>query len=185
MTKAVFVMAVSLDGFVNDEHGSVDVLYPDFAACDNSDVMKELIDNTGAVLMGKRTFEMPDDPDWYAGNYEFQRPIFVVTNQPPSKQPKQTEALRFTFVTDGLESALLQAKAAAADRQVTALGGPSIIRQLLQEGWLDELQIGIMPVLLGKGLRLFEHFENLEIMLEKIKIKEAGARTDIWFRVVK
>src|SRR5262249_16801955 len=121
----------------------------------------------------------------YAGHYEFQRPIFVVTNQPPSKQPKQTEVLRFTFVTDGLESALLQAKAAAADRQVTVVGGPSIMCQLLQEGWIDELQIGIMRVLLGKGLRLFEHFENLEIMLEKIKIKEAGARTDIWFRVVK
>jgi dihydrofolate reductase len=106
MTKAVFAMAMSLDGFVNDEHGSVDLLYPDFAVLDNSDLMKELIDNTGAVLMGKQTFEMPDDPDLYAGNYEFQRPIFVVTNQPPSKQPKQTEALRFTFVTDGLESAL-------------------------------------------------------------------------------
>ena len=92
MTKTVFAMAMSLDGFVNDEHGAVDLLYPDFAALDNSDLMKELIGNTGAVVMGKRTFEMPDDPDWYAGNYEFQRPIFVVTNQPPSKQPKQTEA---------------------------------------------------------------------------------------------
>jgi dihydrofolate reductase len=185
MTKVVFVMAMSLDGFVNDEHGSVELLYPDFAALDNSDLMKELIDNTGAVLMGKRTFEMPDDPDWYAGNYEFQRPIFVLTNQPPSKQPKQTEELTFTFVTDGLESALQQAKAAAGNRQVTVVGGPNIMRQLLQQGWLDELQIGIMPVLLGKGLRLFEHFENLEIKLDKIKIQEAGPRTDIWFRVVK
>src|SRR5262245_60013666 len=75
MTKVVFAMAMSLDGFVNDEHGSVELLYPDFAALDNSDLMKELIDNTGAVLMGKRIFEMPDDPDWYVGNYEFQRPI--------------------------------------------------------------------------------------------------------------
>jgi dihydrofolate reductase len=65
------------------------------------------------------------------------------------------------------------------------VGGPNILRQLLQQGWLDELQISIMPVLLGKGLRLFEHLENLEIKLDKIKIKEAGPRTDIWLRVVK
>src|SRR5262245_41133610 len=98
-------MAMSLDGFVNDEHGSVELLYPDFAALDSSDLMKELVDNTGAVLMGKRTFEMQADSDWYAGNYELQRPIFVVTHQSAAKQPKQTEALTFTFVTDGLESA--------------------------------------------------------------------------------
>jgi len=83
MTKVVFVMAMSLDGFVNDDHGSVELLYPDFASLDDSDLMKELIDSTGAVLMGKRTFEMPADSDWYAGHYEFQRPIYVVTKQPP------------------------------------------------------------------------------------------------------
>ena len=126
-----------------------------------------------------------NDPDWYAGKYEFQRTIFVLTNQPPSKQPKQTAALRFTFVTDGLESAVQQAKAAARNRQVTVVGGPNMMHQLLQQGWLYELQIGIMPVLLGKGLRLFEQVDHLAMKLDKIKLKEAGPRTDIWFRVVK
>jgi dihydrofolate reductase len=69
-----------------------------------------------------------------------------------------------------------------ADRQVTVVGGPSVVQQLLRMGLLDELQIGIMPVLLGKGLRLFDHLEDLEIGFEKIRMRETGPRTDIWFK---
>lgn len=75
--------------------------------------MNAAIAETGAVLMGKKTFEMADDPDSYVGNYEFQVPILVLTHHPPRVAPKQDEHLTFTFVTDGVGSAIAQAKAAA------------------------------------------------------------------------
>ena len=69
---------MSLDGFVNDRTGSVDALYPDLDALRKTTFLQELIDNTGAVVMGRHAFDMADDPDWFAGNYEFQRnlPVF-------------------------------------------------------------------------------------------------------------
>jgi dihydrofolate reductase len=170
---------------VNDRTGSVSRLYTDFESLDKSPFMQELIAGTGAVLMGKHTFAMAKDPDWYAGNYEFQLPIFVVTNRPPEKLPKQTDQLKFTFVTEGLEIAVRQAQAAAGAKQVTVVGGPSLAQQLLRAGMVDELQIAVMPVLLGKGLRLFENLENLEISLDKTRVVETAARTDIWFRVIR
>lgn len=97
MSKVIFVMAMSLDGFVNDRHGAVDSLYADFTSLDDSDLMKDMVNETGAVLMGRRSFEMAGDPDWYAGNYEFQRPIFL-SQTGPDKHPNQTSALTFTFV---------------------------------------------------------------------------------------
>jgi hypothetical protein len=79
MAKVIAGMTVSLDGFVAGPSGRPDRLYPDLAALQGSDYMNALIEETGAVIMGKRTFEMADDPDWYVGNYEFQNPIFVFT----------------------------------------------------------------------------------------------------------
>jgi dihydrofolate reductase len=73
---------------------------------------------TGAVIMDRTAFEMAADPGWYAGNYEFQVPIFVVTHRPPQVTPKQDAHLTFTFVTDGVGSAVAKAKAAAGDKAV-------------------------------------------------------------------
>src|SRR5688572_14249551 len=105
-------MTISLDGYVADEGGSASRLYPDLAALRGTAYMNAAIEETGAVLMGRRTFEM-GDPDSFVGEYEFQVPIFVLTNHPPEVAPKQDEHLTFTFVTDGLESAVAQATAAA------------------------------------------------------------------------
>jgi dihydrofolate reductase len=134
--------------------------------------------------MGRRAFEM-GDPDSYVGNYEFQVPIFVLTHEPPLKAPKQDENLTFTFVTDGIESAIRQAKAAAGDKNVTVIGGASTGQQLIRAGLVDELEIDIMPVLLGEGLRLFEHIGSEPIELEKISVGEINSRTQFRFRVVK
>jgi dihydrofolate reductase len=84
-------MTISLDGFVADEGGGVDRLYPDLSALRGTAYMNAAIDETGAVLMGKRTFEMAEDPDSYVGNYEFQVPIFVLTHHAPRVAPKQDE----------------------------------------------------------------------------------------------
>src|SRR5207249_5605033 len=108
-------MTISLDGFVADQNGNAGRLYPDLAALRCTPYMEDAIEQTGAVLMGRRTFEM-GHPDSFVGNYEFQVPIFVLTHPPPSVAPKQDEHLTFTFVTDGVESAVAQAKAAVRDK---------------------------------------------------------------------
>ncbi len=184
MAKVILGLTMSLDGFINDRNGSVGGLYPDLEELRNKEPLQEAIRNTGAVVMGRRAFAM-GDPDWYADNYEFQVPIFVLTKNIPKKQPRQTEKVTFTFVTDGVESAIEQAKAAARDKDVTIIGGASIFQQCLSTGLVDEMQIDIMPILLCKGLRLFEHLGEQPIKLEKIKTIDAPVRTHLSFRVIK
>jgi dihydrofolate reductase len=183
LAKVIVGMTISLDGFVADQNGNAGRLYPDLAALRHTAYMKDAIEQTGAVLMGRRTFEM-GDPDSYVGNYEFQVPIFVLTHHPPSVAPKQDEHLTFTFVTDGVESAVAQAKAAARDKAVQVVGGVSIAQQLLDAGLVDELHgVDIMPVFLGIGLRSFESSSLERVRLEKINVQEVGARTSPRFRM--
>jgi dihydrofolate reductase len=156
MAKVICGMTMSLDGFVNDRDGSVAALYADLTELRNTELLRDSIESTGAVVMGRRAFDMAEDPDSYAGNYEYQVPIFVLTNDVPKRHPRETDVLTFTFVTDGIENAIAQARAAAGDKDVTVVGGPSTIRQCLSAGLADELHIDVMPVLLGGGLRLFD-----------------------------
>jgi dihydrofolate reductase len=183
MGKVVGGMTFSLDGFVSDPHGDVSRLYPDLAELRNTEVLQEEIRTTGAVVMGRNSYNM-GEPDSFADNYEYQAPIFVLTHHIPEKRPKETKTLTVTFVTDGIESAIDKAKAAAGDKNVILIGA-SVNQQCLNAGLCDELHIGIMPVLLGGGLRLFEQVDFARITLTKTRIFEAGPRTDIWFRVVK
>jgi dihydrofolate reductase len=176
-------MTVSLDGFVNDRTGSVDLLYPDFEAMHDSEALRQSIHDTGAVVMGRNSFDMADDPDWFAGNYEYQVPIFVLTHHPPSHQPKETADLKFSFVTDGIEGAIAQARAAAGEKDVTVLG-VSTIQQCLRAGLGDELHLDVMPVLLGGGLRLFEELAE-PLRLEQIDVLQSGPRTSLRYRFVR
>ena len=186
MGKVVLGMTMSLDGFINDRNGSVDALYPDLAAWRETEPGRESIENTGAVVMGRNSFAMSENPDWFAGNYEYQVPIFVLTHMPPQKRPKEAGALTFTFVTDGIESAIAQAKAAAGDKVVNIIGATSTAKQCLEAGLADELHVDIMPVLLGGGLRAFEEIENGQIQLERLEVMELpGGRTHLKFRIIK
>jgi dihydrofolate reductase len=182
MAKVIVGMTTSVDGFVADQTGSAARLYPDLAALQGTPYMNAAIEETGAVLMGKRTFEM-GDPDSYVGSYEFQVPIFVLTHESPKVAPKQDEHLTFTFVTDGVESAVEQATAAAGDRAVQVVGGVSVTQQLLRAGLVDELRLDVMPVLLGAGLRFLDHPDLEHVRLEKIGVQEVGPRTSLVFRV--
>jgi dihydrofolate reductase len=184
MARVIVGMTMSLDGFVADQSGSAD-LYPDLASLRGTDYMDAMIEETGAVLMGKRTFEMAADPDWYVGNYEYQVPIFVLTHEPPQVAPKQDEHLTFTFVTDGIDSAIAQATAAAGDKAVQVVGGVSVAGQLLLAGLVDELRVDVMPVLLGTGLPFFGNSDLARVQLEKTGVQEVGARTSLNFRVKK
>jgi dihydrofolate reductase len=186
MGNVVLGMTMSLDGLINDRNGSVAALYPDLAAWRETEPGKESIQNTGAVVMGRNSYAMSEDPDWFAGNYEYQVPIFVLTHAPPEKHPKETRDLTFTFVTDGIQSAIRQAKVAAGDREVNIIGAASTARQCLRAGLADELHVDIMPVLLGSGLRVFEDLGTETIQLERIKVMELpGGRTHLRFRIIK
>lgn len=186
MAKVILGMTMSVDGFINDRNGSVQALYPDLAALRETEPLKESIQNTGAVVMGRNSFAMAEDPDSLTENYEYQVPIFVLTHQPPKKRPKENDALTFTFVTDGIESAIRQAKAAAGDKDVTVIGAASTAQQCLRAGLADELHVDIMPVLFGDGLRLFQGLNMEQIQLERIQVMELPAgRTHLKFRILK
>jgi len=183
MGKVILGMTMSLDGYINDRSGSVGALYHDLEALQDTEPMREAKQNTGAVVMGRNAFAMAEDPDSYAGNYEFQVPIFVLTHNAPKKHPKETTDLVFTFVMDGIESAVEKAKAAAGDSDVAVIGGASVAQQCLNAGLIDELQIDIMPVLLGGGLRLFEDIASEQFPLERLTVMELpSGRTHLRFR---
>ncbi|WP_347551271.1 dihydrofolate reductase family protein [Pseudalkalibacillus hwajinpoensis] len=184
MAKVVLGMTMSLDGYINDRKGSVGRLYQDLEELRKSEVLQESIRNTGAVVMGRNAYDMSGTPNLYAGNYEFQVPIFVLCENEPQKHPKETEELTFTFVTQGIESAIAQAKKTAGDKEVTVIGGASTVQQCIKAELVDELQIDIMPVLLCGGLELFESIGEAPIELEKVRVKEIGERTSIHFRVL-
>jgi len=186
MKKVIAGFTMSLDGFINDRNGSVGALYPDLDTLRTTEPMQESIRNTGAVVMGWNAFAMAEDPDLYAENYEFQVPIFVLTHEAPKRHPRETGDLTFTFVTDGIASAIRQARAAAGDKDITIIGGASTVQQCIKVGLPDELHIDIMPVLLGSGLRPFENIGTGQIQLERIKVVELPAgRTHLRFRLVK
>lgn len=186
MGKVIAGMSMSLDGYINDQNGSVEKLYLDFSELKDAPSFQKIIKNTGAVIMGRRVYEMADPFEWANDDYEFQTPIFVLTHTPPAKYPKGNDKLSFTFVTDGIESAILKAKKAAGDTDVQVIGGANTIQQYLNAGLCDELQIDIMPFLLGKGLRLFENINTDKIKLERIKVEDiTQMRTSITFRLVK
>ena len=184
MGKVIAGMTMSLDGFINDRHGKVESLNPDFVELHDVPSFKEMIKTTGAAVMGRHVYEMADPFMWANEDYELQVPIFVLAHTPPAKYPKGNGKLSFTFVTDGVESAVSQALSAAGDKNVQVIGGASIIQQCLNAGLCDELQIDIMPILLGEGLRLFEHLDTNRIKLERIKAEETTPfRTSVTFKV--
>jgi dihydrofolate reductase len=113
-------------------------------------------------------------------------PIFVLTHEPPKRHPKETNDLTFTFVTDGIEGAIMQAKEAAGDKDVNVIGAASTAGQCLKTGLADELHVDIMPVLLGGGLRPFEGIDDGQVQLERFQVTELpSGRTHLRFRIVK
>ena len=185
MTRVIAGQTVSLDGYFEDADGSASVLYTDLDDLQDSAYMKKYQAETGAVLMGRRTFDMAGDPDFYADGYEFQVPIVVLTHRAPDREPKRNDRLFFTFVTDGVEAAVRTAAELAGGKAVTVLGGADLNRQLLAAGLVDELRVDVMPVLLGGGRRLFDGLPAGSVRLEKLGVDEEGARTTLRFRVLR
>lgn len=186
MAKVLAGITMSLDGFINDSNKSVEKLYTDFDELLEASSFKEMTKDTGAVIMGRNVYEMQDPFLWINDEYEYQVPLFIVTHKAPAKYPKGNDKLTVTFVTDGVESAITQAKKAAGDKLVQIIGGADTIQECLNSGLCDELGIDIMPVLLGGGIRLFENIDTDKIQLERVKVEETtGVRTSMVFKVTK
>jgi dihydrofolate reductase len=156
----------------------------------DDELLRDSIAATGAVIMGRRMFsngEGPweDDPvadGWWGEEPPFGVPVFILTHHARDTVEKQG-GTSYTFVTDGPEAALERAREAAGDRNVAIGGGASVFQQYLRAGLLDELQIHLVPVLLGSGTRLLEGLDPRQ--LEVARIVESPAVTHLKYRVVK
>ena len=145
----------------------------------SAEYLEKSIQKMGAMVAGRRMFDI-------AGAWNGQPPgggpCFIVTHNPPREWMR--DGSPFTFVTDGVESAIRQAKAAAGDKDV-AVSSASIAQQCLRAGLLDEIYLDLAPVLLGGGVRLFDNLGSAPVQLEKILVIDAPGVTHIGFRVVK
>ena len=183
MGRVIVGATMSLDWFMNDRNGDVIRLYQDFEALRRTEMLQEEIRTTGAVVMGRRAYDMAEGD---LTDYEYQVPIFVLTHHVPEQAVKGVnDQLTLTFVTDGIQSAIEKAKAAAGDKHVMVVGGANTAQQCLRAGLVDEIHMGLVPILLGEGLRFFEPLANEQLELERTRVFESPTRTDLWFRVVK
>ena len=145
----------------------------------SAELLREAHGKMGAFVTGRRTFDITNG---WGGSPPLGVPAFVVTHAVP--QEWVYEGSPFTFVTDGVESAVERAKAAAGDKDV-AVGAASIVQQCIEAGLLDEIHVDLVPVLLGSGVRLFDHLGPGLIELERTRVVEAPGVTHLTFRVVK
>jgi dihydrofolate reductase len=140
-------------------------------------VVDEWMTASGAGISGRRTFDIADG---WKGGHPIDAPIFVVTHEPPTQGEWSP---RVSFVTDGVERALELAQEAAGDRTVS-VSGASVAQQLLRSRKLDEIQVSVAPVLLGGGVRLFDHLGTEPITLEQTRVIESVGVTHLRYRVV-
>jgi dihydrofolate reductase len=175
MAKVIAIMSMSLDGYVADRNDGVEEVFDWYTAGDvvvpsgtsertfrvsapSAAHLRGLMGEVGSMLTGRRTFEK-------AGGWDGRHPwgpAFVLTHNVPEGWPRPGSTVH--FVTDGIESAVAQAAAAAGERAVGVHGGDTI-RQCLDAGLLDELHIDLVPLLLGSGIPLFDHARNAPVVL--------------------
>lgn len=184
MANVVLDMAMSLDGYIagpNDEdHGLHNYFFSPSGG--TVAVIEEGFKTTGAIIMGRRSYEIGAAQDGFVDN-PYQVPTFILTHHVPEQPAKGAEM--FHFVTDGIESALQQAKAVVGERHVVVGGGANIAQQYLKAGLLDEIQIHLVHILLRKGIRLFDHLGTEPIELESTGVIEGSGITHLRFRVMK
>lgn len=193
MGKVISGISMSLDGFVTGpnvtrEHQlgeSGEILHRWLFEPDPLDI--ELLDAMGAglgsILMGRRSYDLAEgDGGWGDGGPGGAAPCFVLTHDAPAPETVRAPSV-FTFVTDGIHSAVKQAKAAAGDKTV-GVHGASAAQQCLAAGLMDEIQLHLAPVLLGSGTRLFEHLGG-QFKLERTSVVESPNATHLRFKVIR
>jgi dihydrofolate reductase len=183
MAKVISAMTMSLDGFVAHEDDGVEHLFDWY---NNGDVVIEwpgndmvsrvssasarylvdLIEGVGALVVGRRVFDYTNGWD---GGHPFGVPVFVATHSTPEGWPRDDAP--FTFVHDGVKRAVALAREVAGEKMV-ALAGPNIIQQGLNAGLVDEVRIDLVPVLIGAGVRLFDHLERPPVFFSNPTVVE-------------
>jgi len=196
MGKVSAVFAMSLDGYIADAQDGV---WPLFGWLTSGDTplevpgvgrpfrtspasaahYRELLETFGAEVTGRRDFDVSRA---WGGKHPMGVPAFIVTHSPP--QEWVYDGSPFTFVTDGVASAVEQARQAAGSKNVI-VNGSQIAQQCLRAGLLDEIQIELVPILLGAGVRLFDRLGTQPIELETTSVIDAPGVTHLKFRVVK
>jgi dihydrofolate reductase len=136
--------------------------------------------STGAVVVGRHTFDLGEKP--WGDDPPFHLPVSVVTHRPNVTVTKRG-GTTYTFVTEGLERALAQARATAGDRDVVVLGGAAIIQQCIRAGLLDELQLHVVHIVLGGGISLFGGLDPAGLAFERTLLIDAEGVTHLNFRV--
>ena len=182
MSKVIAIMSMSLDGFVADDEDGVSEVFDWYFHSGNVEIhnggsdpmtfkvseasathLRKLQSEIGSMLTGRRTFDVARG---WNGNHAW-GPAFVLTHEIPPGWPRPDSTVY--FVTDGIESAVREAKAAAGGKHVGVHGGDTI-QQLLNAGLLDELWIDVAAVLLGSGVRLFERLAKTPILLDDLEV---------------
>ncbi|MFF8574840.1 dihydrofolate reductase family protein [Streptomyces sp. NPDC015408] len=149
----------------------------------DSELVREWFDATGAVVMGRTMYDLGEE--FWGDNPPFRTPVFVLTHRPRPTLVKEG-GTTFHFVTEGIRGALERAEAAAGDRNVDIAGGADTVRQYLAAGLVEELQLHVVPVLLGGGLRLFEGLGDAGRRdLEQVGAVETPLATHLRYRFVK
>ncbi len=191
MTLVICDMSASLDGYVTGPNDSRENPFGDgagmlhdwiFDAATDEDraILQEMLDGVGAVVMGRTSFDKNEgDGGWGDGGPAGDTPCFVVTHSTPATSHPPV----FTFVTDGVASAIEQAKKAAGGKVVT-LHGATVMQQALPLGLVDEIRVHVIPVLLGGGTPLFGRLDSA-ISLERTRVVVTPAATHLIFRVAR
>ena len=191
MALVICDMSISLDGYVTGPNDSRENPFGDgagmlhdwmFDAATDADraLLQEMLDGVGAIVMGRKSFDKNEgDGGWGEGGPVGDTPCFVVTHHAPTRSHPPV----FTFVTDGVASAIKQAKKVAGDK-VVGLHGATVMQQALPLGLVDEIRVHVVPVLLGGGTPLFGALDS-SITLERSQAMVTPAATHIGFRVVR
>ena len=157
----------------------------------NDDVLREAFENIGATIMGRNMFGGGPGPwgkepwnGWWGDDPPFHTPVFVLTHH--AREPLVRQGgTTFHFVTDGIESALRQAKEAAGGKDVSLGGGASAAQQYLAAGLIDEMELHVVPLLLGSGERLLDNLKGSDVKLESVGVIETPDVTHLKYRLVK
>src|SRR2546423_6455482 len=159
----------------------------------DDDLLRESVDRTGATVMGRKMFSGGEGPweqdpnagGWWGDDPPFRKPVFILTHH--GREPVvHRNGTTFNFVTDGIEAALDQAKRAAGDRDVSIAGGANVIQQYLNAGLVDELDLHVIPLMLGDGVRLFAGYRGSEPLgLELMGVVDSPNVTHLRYRVPK
>jgi dihydrofolate reductase len=189
MTKLIADMSMSLDGRVADTGDDISRLTrwffdgdtevapgAPFKTSENSaQLLREALGSVGAIIGGRRYFDLAAG---WGGRHPMGVPVYILTHEPPADWPADST---IHFVTDGLESAVAQAREAAGGRDI-GVATPGAVRQCLDAGLLDELQVNLIPVVLGKGVPFFDGIAR-EVSLEGPQVIEGMGVTHLRYRV--